>query len=65
LSNAILAEVEQEPGIMPLLQYALQLLYERRRGNWLCHEESQAIGGVKKAIATIADQVYKTLTTSS
>ena len=61
LSNAILREVEQEPGIMPLLQYALQLLYERRRGSWLCRDEYEAIGGVQKAIATIADQVYEKL----
>ncbi|MEH2080095.1 MAG: CHASE2 domain-containing protein [Nostoc sp.] len=59
LSNAILAEVEGEPGAMPLLQYALRELWIRRRGRWLCYEEYDAIGGVRKAIATIADKFYK------
>ncbi|MEH1919768.1 nSTAND1 domain-containing NTPase [Nostoc sp.] len=62
LSNAILAEVEGEPGAMPLLQYALQELWNRRRGRWLCYDEYNAIGGVQQAIATTADEFYKNLT---
>lgn len=62
LSNAILAEVEGEPGAMPLLQYALQQLWKRRRGRWLCYDEYNAIGGVQQAIATTADEFYKKLT---
>ncbi|HEY9609977.1 CHAT domain-containing protein, partial [Allocoleopsis sp.] len=64
LSNAILAEVEQEPGRMPLLQYALQQLWERRWGRWLCYEEYEEIGGVQKAIATTADAFYKGLSSN-
>ncbi len=62
LSNAILAEVEGEPGAMPLLQYALQQLWDRRRGRWLCYDEYNAIGGVRLAIATTADEFCKKLT---
>ncbi|XGV96369.1 MAG: CHASE2 domain-containing protein [Leptolyngbya sp. BL-A-14] len=58
LSNAILAEVEGEPGAMPLLQYALRELWNRRRGRWLCYDEYHAIGGVQQAIATTATQFY-------
>ena len=61
LSNAILAEVEGEPGAMPLLQYALQELWNRRRGRWLCYDEYNAIGGVQQAIATTASQFYNDL----
>ncbi|MEH2255257.1 nSTAND1 domain-containing NTPase [Nostoc sp.] len=62
LSNAILAEVEGEPGAMPLLQYALQQLWDRRRGRWLCYDEYNAIGRVRLAIATTADEFCKKLT---
>ena len=61
LNNAILAKVEQEPGAMPLLQYALRSLWNRRWGRWLCYEEYEAIGGVQKAISQTADAVYESL----
>jgi WD40 repeat protein/energy-coupling factor transporter ATP-binding protein EcfA2 len=61
LSHAILNDVQGEPGAMPLLQYALQELWKRRRGRWLCDEEYQAIGKVQKAIAKTADDFYNTL----
>ena len=61
LSHAILNDVQGEPGAMPLLQYALQELWKRRRGRWLCDEEYQAIGGVQKAIAKTADDFYNIL----
>ncbi|MEJ6485362.1 CHAT domain-containing protein [Nostoc punctiforme UO1] len=61
LSHSILNDVQGEPGVMPLLQYALQELWKRRRGRWLCDEEYQAIGGVQKAIAKTADDFYNSL----
>jgi WD40 repeat protein len=61
LSHAILNDVQGEPGVMPLLQYALQELWKRRRGRWLCDEEYQAIGKVQKAIAKTADDFYNSL----
>ena len=61
LNNAILAEVEQEPGAMPLLQYALRSLWNRRWGRFLCYEEYEAIGGVHQAISQTADAVYDSL----
>ncbi|HLO97200.1 MAG TPA: CHAT domain-containing protein, partial [Fimbriimonas sp.] len=64
LNNAILAEVEQERGRMPLLQYALQHLWERRWGRWLCYEEYEDLGGVNKAIATSADAFYRGLSSN-
>jgi CHASE2 domain-containing sensor protein/energy-coupling factor transporter ATP-binding protein EcfA2 len=61
LSNAILAEVEGEPGAMPLLQYALRELWNRRQGRWLCCNEYEAIGRVRGAIATTATEFYNKL----
>jgi CHASE2 domain-containing sensor protein/energy-coupling factor transporter ATP-binding protein EcfA2 len=61
LSNAILTEVEGEPGAMPLLQYALRELWHRRRGRWLCYDEYSAIGGVQQAISTTAKNFFNNL----
>jgi hypothetical protein len=61
LSHSILNDVQGEPGVMPLLQYALQELWKRRRGRWLCDEEYQAIGKVQQAIAKTADDFYNSL----
>ena len=64
LSHSILNDVQGEPGAMPLLQYALQELWKRRRGRWLCDEEYQAIGRVQQAIAKTADDFYNSLSDS-
>ncbi|MBD2593023.1 CHAT domain-containing protein [Nostoc spongiaeforme FACHB-130] len=61
LSNNILDDVQGEPGAMPLLQHALLELWKRRHGRWLRVEEYEAIGGVQKAIAQTADEVYNSL----
>ena len=61
LSNAILDNVQGEPGAMPLLQHALLELWKRRHGRWLRAEEYRALGGVKKAIAETAEAVYRDL----
>ncbi|MDZ8189931.1 MAG: CHAT domain-containing protein [Nostoc sp. ChiSLP02] len=61
LSNAILDDVQGEPGAMPLLQHALLEMWKRRYGRWLRAVEYEAIGGVNMAIAQTADDVYNTL----
>jgi len=61
LSNHILDDVQGEPGAMPLLQHALLELWQRRHGRWLRVVEYEAIGGVQKAIAQTADDVYNSL----
>ncbi|BBD60981.1 WD-40 repeat-containing protein [Nostoc sp. HK-01] len=61
LSNTILDDVQGEPGAMPLLQHALLELWKRRHGRWLRVLEYEAIGGVQKAIAQTADEVYNSL----
>ena len=55
--NLIQKDVESAPGEMPLLQYALEELWQRRRGKWLLSEEYNQIG-FKEAIARCADSFY-------
>lgn len=50
-----------QAGALPLLQYTLEQLYERRAGNTLTHTAYQDIGGVKGAIGAHAEEVFKTL----
>jgi WD40 repeat protein len=61
LAEAILDDVQSEPGAMPLLQHALLLLWERRHGRWLRAAEYRSIGGVKEAISHTADEIFTTL----
>lgn len=58
LSHQILAEVEGEPGAMPLLQHLLLHLWRRRHGRWLRAAEYRALGGIRQAIAHTADAIY-------
>jgi WD40 repeat protein/energy-coupling factor transporter ATP-binding protein EcfA2 len=58
--NLIEKDVESAPGEMPLLQYALEQLWQRRRGKWLLSEEYNQIG-FKEAIARTADSFYNRL----
>jgi len=62
LSGKILDDVSGEPGAMPLLQHALHELWLRRRGRWLRGEEYAAIGGIQRAIAHTADQIFQAAT---
>ncbi len=61
LSHSILAEVEGEPGAMPLLQHLLLELWRRRHGRWLRASEYRALGGIRQAIAHTADGIYAEL----
>ncbi|OQY35727.1 MAG: hypothetical protein B6I38_01345 [Anaerolineaceae bacterium 4572_5.1] len=61
LVNTIMGDAAAEPGAMPLLQHALQQLWKHRRGRWLRSSTYRELGGVQKAIASTADQVYRRL----
>ncbi len=61
LANTMLDDVAGEPGAMPLLQHALLELWKRRHGRWLRAEEYRAMGGVKRAIAGTANDLYASL----
>lgn len=61
LSQRILDEVRRQPGSLPLLQYALKELYERREGRRLTTRAYEQIGGVRQALASHAENIYQTL----
>jgi len=57
----VVTDVANEPGALPLLQYALTELYERREGNVLTREAYHEIGGVSGALARRAEEIYAEL----
>jgi len=62
LLPAIVADVDAQPGSLPLLQYALTELFERRRHRKITRQAYAAIGGVPGALARRADELFNTLT---
>jgi WD40 repeat protein/class 3 adenylate cyclase len=61
LVNRILEDVGEEPGNLPLLEFALTLLWDRMLAGWLTHEVYDEIGRVEGALARYADEVYNGL----
>jgi WD40 repeat protein/DNA-binding SARP family transcriptional activator len=61
LVDRILDNVDQEPGALPLLEFALTLLWERHASGWLTHAAYEAIGQVEGALAHYAEQVFSEL----
>jgi WD40 repeat protein/DNA-binding SARP family transcriptional activator len=58
LAERILADVGDEPGNLPLLEFALAILWDRQGDSVLSHEAYDAIGGVDGALARYADEVF-------
>ena len=58
LVSRIVSDVHYQPGSLPLLQYALTELFERRNGRILTKEAYQEIGGTGGALANRADEIY-------
>ncbi|UCC89741.1 MAG: protein kinase [Anaerolineales bacterium] len=61
LAGAIIRDLGDQPGTLPLLQYTLTELFERRVGNALTLGAYQASGGVRGALASRADELYTSL----
>ncbi len=61
LVNRIVREVGDQPGALPLLQYALTELFERRQGRKLTLEAYEKSGGVTGALARRAEEIYSGL----
>ncbi len=59
LVEAIIADVREQPGALPLLQYALTELFERREGALLTGAAYEDIGGTLGALAKRAEEVYR------
>ena len=56
----IAADVAEQPGALPLVQYALTELYDRRHDGRLTLEAYREIGGVGGALAASAEHLYAT-----
>ena len=61
LESAIISDIKQQPGALPLLQFALSELYEQRRENLLTLDAYRTRGGVAGALIRRAGDVYTTL----
>jgi WD40 repeat protein/class 3 adenylate cyclase len=59
LVDALVEEVVGEPGGLPLLSTALVELWQARQGGWLRLEASQRLGGVRSAVARLAESSYE------
>jgi WD40 repeat protein len=58
LVAAIVQDVAAQPGALPLLQYSLSELYERRTGRLLTLDAYQTSGRVLGALARRAEELY-------
>ncbi len=61
LVAAILRDLGDQPGTLPLLQYALTELYEKRKENTLTRSAYQEIGGVLGALGRRAEEIFTAL----
>lgn len=62
LAKRIVLDINREPGKLPLLEFTLTLLWEKRQNGILKHSAYGEIGGVEQALATYAEELYVTLT---
>lgn len=58
LVATLVADVEMQPGALPLLQYVLTDLFEQRTNQTLTLEAYHSTGGLRSAIACRADELY-------
>jgi WD40 repeat protein/transcriptional regulator with XRE-family HTH domain len=61
LVAAIVRDVEGQPGALPLMEYALTELFDRRDGRRLTKAAYDGIGGVLGALGRRAEEVYASL----
>jgi hypothetical protein len=58
LIERILDAVGEEPGNLPLLEFALTQLWKKQTNGKLTHAAYDAIGGVEQALSNHAEEVY-------
>src|SRR5205085_1227823 len=61
LVGDLLFDVQGQAGALPLLEFTLEQLFERRRGHRLTLSAYREIGGVKGALSQHAEQTYQAL----
>jgi WD40 repeat protein/DNA-binding SARP family transcriptional activator/energy-coupling factor transporter ATP-binding protein EcfA2 len=58
LTDALLRDVDGEPGALPLLSTALLELWQRREGRRLTHASYERTGGVRGAVSRLAEDAW-------
>ncbi|SAL51110.1 WD domain-containing protein [Caballeronia cordobensis] len=61
LVQRVLDDAGDEPGNLPLMEFVLQGLWERRQGGMLLHDAYDAIGQLQGAVAQKADEIVSSL----
>jgi len=61
LAEALVTEIDDEPGGLPLLSTALVELWVARSDGWLRLEAHERLGGVRGAVTRLADSSYENL----
>ncbi len=59
--NDLIKSVVGEDASLPLLQFSLMALWERRKGNLVTHEAYRQVGSPRQAMADAASRLYETL----
>src|ERR671918_424595 len=61
LVTQLVADVADQPGALPLLQYALTELFDRRQNSALTADAYREIGGVPGALARRGEEIFASL----
>ncbi|MCA9977434.1 MAG: SUMF1/EgtB/PvdO family nonheme iron enzyme, partial [Anaerolineales bacterium] len=61
LVDELIREIVGEPAALPLLQFTLLQLWEKRQRNRVTWESFRQLGGVAQALASTADALYTSL----
>ncbi len=61
LAEAIVADISDQPGGLPLLQFALTELFEQRQDGQMTRASYEKIGGATGALGRRADEIYDEL----
>lgn len=61
LVTTIISDVNQQPGALPMLQYALTEVFEHREGRRLTLESYAKVGGLVASLGRRAEEVYLSL----
>ncbi|MEK7996925.1 MAG: TIR domain-containing protein [Planctomycetota bacterium] len=61
LTEQLLKDAANEPGNLPLLEFTLAQLWERRKGGVITNEAYHALDGLAGALAGHAENAYETL----
>ncbi|MBD2296367.1 CHAT domain-containing protein [Anabaena sphaerica FACHB-251] len=64
LTSKLIDDVDNHPGRLPLLEFALTQLWSKQKNWYLTHQAYEEIGGLEKALAQQADQVFQSLSTN-